>query len=221
MPTLKDILQKTGMQHLTRDFEANNVTDAQLPDLSNDDLKDIGVTSLGDRKAIIKAIADALEQEDAAKKADIAAEKKKKKKLAQQKQSKQQTTLITLLLLFCAWPIGLVIMWVGTDWSKNVKLGVTAGFGLLMFGYMALICALPTPEPRTSSTSSSTSSSQPKSKYETVCRQMCECSFENNWKRSQTIAECTSFCADTIGPSTACSGGALYHGCCDEAGYDR
>jgi len=56
--TIRDWLAAIGMERHAEAFEANGVEPALLPDLTNDDLKDLGVDRLADRKRILKAIAE-------------------------------------------------------------------------------------------------------------------------------------------------------------------
>ena len=50
-------LKKLGLERYAAAFEANDVTDDLLPTLTADDLRDIGVTSVGHRRRMLDAIA--------------------------------------------------------------------------------------------------------------------------------------------------------------------
>ena len=50
-------LESIGLSHLKKAFEENGVDLDLLPGLTNDDLKDLGVTRLRDRKNILTEIA--------------------------------------------------------------------------------------------------------------------------------------------------------------------
>ena len=73
--TLKDVglsdieewLHQLGLAHHIESFAENDVGLDLLPELTNEDLKDLGVVKLGERKSILKAIADltATEKSDA------------------------------------------------------------------------------------------------------------------------------------------------------------
>ena len=54
---LGDWLKALGMAEYEAAFAANGIHAALLPELSNDDLKDLGVLKLADRKQLLKAIA--------------------------------------------------------------------------------------------------------------------------------------------------------------------
>jgi hypothetical protein len=49
-------LEGLGLGHYADSFLENGVDVDLLPDVTNDDLKDLGVTRLADRKRILKAI---------------------------------------------------------------------------------------------------------------------------------------------------------------------
>ena len=51
-------LTELGLAEYAEAFAANGVDSAILPELSNDDLKDLGIAKLADRKRLLKAIAD-------------------------------------------------------------------------------------------------------------------------------------------------------------------
>jgi hypothetical protein len=51
-------LRQIGLERYERAFSANDITVAILPNLSDADLKEIGVTSLGHRKILLRGIAE-------------------------------------------------------------------------------------------------------------------------------------------------------------------
>src|ERR1700740_619711 len=53
-----DWLKELGLGEHEAAFAENGVTFALLPELTNDDLKDLGVARLADRKRLLKAIAE-------------------------------------------------------------------------------------------------------------------------------------------------------------------
>ena len=53
---MKNFLSALGLEQYIETFEKNGITSSTLKDLSNDDLKDIGVEILGHRKQILGAI---------------------------------------------------------------------------------------------------------------------------------------------------------------------
>ena len=55
MSELSRILSELGLQHLQNGFDQNAITDDLLSELSDADLKEIGVLSLGERKRLLKA----------------------------------------------------------------------------------------------------------------------------------------------------------------------
>ena len=57
MQQISDWLEKLGMSELPQRFAENRIDLAVLPDLTDRDLKDLGVI-LGDRRKILRAIAD-------------------------------------------------------------------------------------------------------------------------------------------------------------------
>ena len=59
-------LRRIGMEHHADSFTENEVGVALLPDLTNEDLKDLGVVKLGERKAILKAIAGGATEDEPA-----------------------------------------------------------------------------------------------------------------------------------------------------------
>ena len=55
-------LRELGLERYAAAFEANDVTDDLLPTLTADDLRDIGITSVGHRRRILDAIGAARAQ---------------------------------------------------------------------------------------------------------------------------------------------------------------
>lgn len=55
LPTTKDFMEYIKLPEYIDNFETNEVTIEMLPEMTNDDLKDIGITKLGHRKIILKA----------------------------------------------------------------------------------------------------------------------------------------------------------------------
>jgi class 3 adenylate cyclase/tetratricopeptide (TPR) repeat protein len=62
----REWLKQLGMEHHAESFAENEVGPDLLPDLTNDDLKDLGVVKLGERKAILQAIANLARAEEVA-----------------------------------------------------------------------------------------------------------------------------------------------------------
>ena len=58
MTSIDDWLARLGLESLGSRFHDNGVDFGLLPELSNDDLKDMGITRLGDRKVILKSISE-------------------------------------------------------------------------------------------------------------------------------------------------------------------
>jgi hypothetical protein len=54
---LKSILQKEKLEHLLSIFTDQGVTDSILGDLLADDLRDLGIEKLGERKLLLSAFA--------------------------------------------------------------------------------------------------------------------------------------------------------------------
>jgi len=52
-----DFLRELGLQQYEAAFRENDVNAGLLPDLTADDLRDLGVTSIGHRRQILKAVA--------------------------------------------------------------------------------------------------------------------------------------------------------------------
>ncbi len=57
-------LAELGLEQYAEAFAENGVDLSLLPELTNEDLKDLGVDRLADRKTILKAIARISESED-------------------------------------------------------------------------------------------------------------------------------------------------------------
>ena len=57
MQHMADWLEKLGMSEYAQRFAENRIDLAVLPDLTDQDLKDLGVV-LGDRRKILRAIAE-------------------------------------------------------------------------------------------------------------------------------------------------------------------
>ena len=57
MQQIADWLEKLGMSEYAQRFTENRIDFSVLPDLTDQDLKDLGVV-LGDRRKILRAIAD-------------------------------------------------------------------------------------------------------------------------------------------------------------------
>jgi hypothetical protein len=58
MPQVTDWLEKLGMSEYAQRFADNDIDFSILGDLTDQDLKDLGVTSLGHRRKILRAIAE-------------------------------------------------------------------------------------------------------------------------------------------------------------------
>ena len=58
MSDVSDWLDDLGLAQYAQAFAENGVIFDLLPDITNDDLKDLGVVRLADRKRILKAIAE-------------------------------------------------------------------------------------------------------------------------------------------------------------------
>jgi class 3 adenylate cyclase/tetratricopeptide (TPR) repeat protein len=58
MQQVADWLQKLGLGKYTQSFAENDINFSILPDLTDQDLKELGVTSLGHRRQLLRAIAD-------------------------------------------------------------------------------------------------------------------------------------------------------------------
>ncbi len=57
-------LRDLGLEQYAEAFAENGVSSDLLPELTNEDLKDLGVDRLSDRKTILKAISRISESED-------------------------------------------------------------------------------------------------------------------------------------------------------------
>jgi class 3 adenylate cyclase len=58
MPEIADWLQKLGLGQYAKRFAENDVNFVILPDLTDQDLKELGVSSLGHRRLLLRAIAE-------------------------------------------------------------------------------------------------------------------------------------------------------------------
>jgi hypothetical protein len=58
MQQVTDWLEKLGMSEYAQRFADNDIDFSILGDLTDQDLKDLGVTSLGHRRKILRAIAE-------------------------------------------------------------------------------------------------------------------------------------------------------------------
>jgi hypothetical protein len=61
MQQIADWLQKLGFGQYAERFADNDINFAILPDLTDQDLKELGVASLGHRRQLLRAIADTRE----------------------------------------------------------------------------------------------------------------------------------------------------------------
>src|ERR1700746_860083 len=57
MQPIADWLRKLGLGQYTQCFAENDINFSILPDLTDQDLKDLGVASLGHRRQLLRAIA--------------------------------------------------------------------------------------------------------------------------------------------------------------------
>jgi len=55
---IADWLEKLGMSEYAPHFLKNRIDFSVLPDLTDQDLKDLGIVPLGDRRKILRAIAE-------------------------------------------------------------------------------------------------------------------------------------------------------------------
>ncbi len=58
MQRIADWLEKLGLGQYAQRFAENDITFAILPDLTDQDLKELGVTSRGHRRQLLRAIAE-------------------------------------------------------------------------------------------------------------------------------------------------------------------
>jgi hypothetical protein len=65
MQQIADWLQKLGLGKYARSFAENDISSTILPDLTDQDLKELGVASLGHRRQLLRAIADLTNSEPA------------------------------------------------------------------------------------------------------------------------------------------------------------
>ena len=61
--TIADFLEYIKLSEYINNFETNEVTFEMLPEITNDDLKDIGINKLGHRKIILNGVADYVNRE--------------------------------------------------------------------------------------------------------------------------------------------------------------
>jgi SAM domain (Sterile alpha motif) len=74
MQQIADWLERLGLGQYAQGFSENDITFAILRDLTDQDLKELGVASLGHRRQLLRAIAEVNEVEKgAAKPAPLAA----------------------------------------------------------------------------------------------------------------------------------------------------
>jgi hypothetical protein len=66
MQQIADWLQKLGLGQYAQRFAENDVSFSILPDLTDQDLKELGVASLGHRRQLLRAITDLKGDEAAA-----------------------------------------------------------------------------------------------------------------------------------------------------------
>ena len=58
MQQISDWLQKLGLGQYAQEFSENDIDFDVLPDLTDQDLRELGITSLGHRRRLLRAIAD-------------------------------------------------------------------------------------------------------------------------------------------------------------------
>ena len=58
MQQIADWLEQLGLRQYAQRFAENDITFAILPDLTDQDLKELGVASLGHRRQLLRAIAE-------------------------------------------------------------------------------------------------------------------------------------------------------------------
>ena len=63
MQQVADWLQKLGLGKYAQSFAENDISFSILPDLTDQDLKELGVASLGHRRQLLRAIADLTDSE--------------------------------------------------------------------------------------------------------------------------------------------------------------
>ena len=67
MPHVADWLQRLGLGQYTQRFVENAINFSILPDLTDQDLKELGVASLGHRRQLLRAMAQLSGGENSAK----------------------------------------------------------------------------------------------------------------------------------------------------------
>ena len=72
MPEVVDWLKTLGMSEYAERFAENNISFSILPDLTDQDLKELGVSSLGHRRQLLRAISELTRREKDAPKAAVA-----------------------------------------------------------------------------------------------------------------------------------------------------
>ena len=72
MPEVVDWLKTLGMSEYAERFAENNISFSVLPDLTDQDLKELGVSSLGHRRQLLRAISELTRREKDAPKAAVA-----------------------------------------------------------------------------------------------------------------------------------------------------
>lgn len=68
--------------------------------------------------------------------------------LQQKANSDKSFTIITILLLLFFTPIGIILMWLKTGWSKWLKIVITIGFGLYIIFILLIVISLLTLNPQ-------------------------------------------------------------------------
>ena len=58
MQQVADWLQKLGLGQYAQSFAENDISFSILPDLTDQDLRELGITSLGHRRQLLRAIAE-------------------------------------------------------------------------------------------------------------------------------------------------------------------
>jgi class 3 adenylate cyclase len=86
MQQVDDWLQKLGLGQYAQRFAENDIEFTILRDLTDEDLEKIGVTSLGHRRKLLRAIAELPKQETDAPQAAVATERLSPKDTAERRQ---------------------------------------------------------------------------------------------------------------------------------------